>query len=372
MPDRAGAWKTAGLGVGLPLLLALLVLSLDLVEGPEPDFFGVLVAPAFLAAALVGPAWTALTAAATAGIAFGFGFLQKNDTLTASAAFTSAQWTRLLFILVSGILAVVVATVRVQREARLARFMQISEVAQRAILPELPRRVGGLPCAGRYQSATSEAHVGGDLYEVLDTAYGVRALIGDARGKGIDAVRVAGYVLGCFRAVAWSEPDLARLARSLDSAVRRIGGPEDFVTAALVQLDGKDDARLVVCGHPPPLSIPPPPIAGGQSPAQPVTCDLPVTPLLASEPDPPLGLLHAPPRVHRCAIAPGDRILLITDGLAEARWRGRFLDVEGTVATAFRTTSLDTALDAILTTARRHVHGLVADDLALVAIQTAA
>ena len=361
---------TAGLGVGLPLLLTVLVLSLDVAVGPEPDFFGVLVAPAFLAAALVGPWWTALAGAGTLGMVFAFGFLQKNATLTASAAFTRAQWTRLLFILVFGLLAVVVAAVRVRREDRLARLTQISEVAQRAILPELPRRVGGLLCAGRYQSATSEAHVGGDLYEVLDTEFGVRALIGDARGKGIDAVRVSGYVLGCFRELAWSEPDLAALASKLDGAVRRVGLSEDFVTAALLQLDVPGQVRLVVCGHPPPLAIPPPPISGAQPPAVAYAPFLPVTPLLTSEPDLPLGLLDAPPAVHHSAIGLGDRILLMTDGLVEARWRGQFLDVEKAVGTAFRTTNLDAALEAVIAAVCRHVRGIVADDLALVAIQT--
>lgn len=368
---QAVPWASAGAGVGLPLLLAVLVLSLDFTSGPEPDFVGVLVAPAFLAAALVGPSGTALVGTATLVLVFAYGFVQKNATLTENAAFTRAQWTRLLFILVSGLLAILVAAVRVRREDQLARVMQISEVAQRTILPDLPRRVGGLLCSGRYQSATSEARVGGDLFEVLDTPFGVRALIGDARGKGIDAVRVSGYVLGCFREVAWSEPDLAALVCSLDRAVRRVGATEDFVTATLVQIDAPGQVQLVVCGHPPPLAIPSPPIAGARQPAVATARDLPVTPLLTGEPDLPLGLLDAPPRVHQSAVDPGARVLLMTDGLVEARWQGRFIDVETTVGTAFRTTNLDTALDTVVAAVYRHVHGVVADDLALVAIQTA-
>ena len=372
LPHRGPTLTSAGTGagVGLPLLLAVLVLSLDYASGPEPDFVGVLVAPAFLAAALVGPWGTAFVGATTLALAFAYGFVQKNASLTESAAFTRAQWTRLLFILVSGLLAVLVAAVRVRREERLSRVIQISEVAQRTILPDLPRRVGGLLCVGRYQSATSEARVGGDLFEVLDSPFGVRALIGDARGKGIDAVRVSGYVLGCFREVAWSEPDLAAVASALDGAVRRVGGAEDFVTASLVELNGTGQARIVVCGHPPPLAIPPPPISGAGQPAAANARVLPVTPLLTGAPDLPLGLLDAPPQVHVSAISAGDRILLMTDGLVEARWQGRFIDVETTVGTAFRTSNLDTALDAVIAAVSRHVRGVVTDDLALVAIQT--
>src|SRR5690606_25199681 len=128
-------------------------------------------APAFLAAAFVGPRATALVGATTLALVFAYGFVQKNAAHTGSAAFTRAQWTRLLFILVSGLLAIVVAAVRIRREDRVARLAQISEIAQRTILPDLPRRVGGLLCASRYQSATTEARVGGDLFEVLDTPF---------------------------------------------------------------------------------------------------------------------------------------------------------------------------------------------------------
>jgi sigma-B regulation protein RsbU (phosphoserine phosphatase) len=51
-----------------------------------------------------------------------------------------------------------------------------------------------------YHSAAEQAAVGGDLYEVLDSPWGVRLLVGDVRGKGLDAVRLANRVLGCFRA----------------------------------------------------------------------------------------------------------------------------------------------------------------------------
>jgi serine phosphatase RsbU (regulator of sigma subunit) len=387
-PDapRVAAWTAVG--VALPIAMSLAILALDVAEGPKTQYVGLLVAAPFVAAALVGPLLTALVGAVTLGLAFGVGFLQEDETLTRAAAFTEPQEIRLGFILCASALAVVVAGLRRTRQARLARLTQISEVAQRTILPDLPPVVGEVACAARYQSATSEARVGGDLFEVLDTGFGVRALVGDARGKGLEAVRLSGYVLGSFREVAWSEPDLGKVATALDLAVRRIGAAEDFVTAALVELRGDGAARLVVCGHPAPLALPAPGAVGAPDPAPDATRaagrhrrlpvrlrrraapqPLPVRRLGPCVADPPLGLLVGPPSVATAPVATGERLLLLTDGVIEARHRGAFLDVDRTVGLAFREPDLDDALDAVLQQLRRYVRGQVPDDVALVALR---
>jgi hypothetical protein len=56
------------------------------------------------------------------------------------------------------------------------------------------------------------------------------------RGKGLDAVRLAGVVLGSFRDAAQDRADLRQVAAALDRSVTRAIGPEDFVTAVLVQV----------------------------------------------------------------------------------------------------------------------------------------
>ena len=57
----------------------------------------------------------------------------------------------------------------------------------------------GITIAARYRSATREASVGGDLYEIIPTGYGIRVIIGDVRGQGPDAVPLARHVLSAFR-----------------------------------------------------------------------------------------------------------------------------------------------------------------------------
>jgi phosphoserine phosphatase RsbU/P len=84
----------------------------------------------------------------------------------------------------------------------------------------------------------------------------VRLLVGDVRGKGLDAVRLAGVVLGSFRDAAQDRPDLAQVAAALDRSVTRAIGLEDFVTAVLVQVATDGSAIVLNCGHPAPAGPP--------------------------------------------------------------------------------------------------------------------
>ena len=188
---------------------------------------------------------------------------------------------------------------------------------------------------------------------MIDTPYGVRMLIGDVRGKGLDAVRLASIVLGSYRHVAYERADLRAIVADLDRAVARSVGDEDFVTAALVEERG-GTLTIVNCGHPAPLLL-----RRGQ-----------VIPLEPPSPAPPLGFMPVVrPRVER--LEPGDRLLLFTDGLGEARRDGEFFPTEdrawqllghGTVADGLA--SLETALV-------EWVHGRLDDDIALVLMEYA-
>ncbi|MDO9496994.1 MAG: PP2C family protein-serine/threonine phosphatase [Nocardioides sp.] len=247
-----------------------------------------------------------------------------------------------------GILAVVSATVRDRREERLRRMTVIAATAQQALLSSVPSRLADVDLAARYVSATAAAQVGGDLYEVCSTPYGVRVIVGDVKGKGIEAAQVAASVLSAFRHAAAAEPDVAAVARTLDAAVSLQAKEEDFVTAVIVELTA-DRVTVASAGHPAPLLV----------------TDRTVTVLDPPEHALPLGL-GADPVLLTYDWPPGARLLLYTDGLIEARdRRGRFFPLDDHVE-GLRHPSLDHALDNLVDQLVLHVGAHVDDDLALV------
>ncbi|MFI9645456.1 PP2C family protein-serine/threonine phosphatase [Streptomyces sp. NPDC052040] len=243
------------------------------------------------------------------------------------------------------------------QERELTSVRTIAEAAQRALLRLVPRRMGPLVVAVRYVAAEAEARIGGDLYEVLRTPYGVRLLVGDVCGKGLGAVETAADVLGVFREAARAEPDLAAVARRLDMALARRPESEEFVTAVLVGFpEAPEPAVVVNCGHPPPLLY----HAGAVDEVSP------------PEEAPPLALLglvggdyHSRTLDFDC----GDLLLLYTDGVTEARdAANRFYPL------AQRCASLphrdpDALLDQLLVDVRAHADAGLTDDAALLAVR---
>ena len=218
-------------------------------------------------------------------------------------------------------------------EQKLANVTSVAEVVQRALLPPLPRRVGPLELEAVYMAAAAEARVGGDLYEVARTQFGIRLIVGDVRGKGLDAVETAADVLGVFREVAHEVYTLAEAAQRLDASLARRsasgqaddGGPhEEFVTAVLAEIDPCAGTLTVYnCGHPAPILLSP--RTGGSRNSRRGRTGLPGLALTAVDvpsPAPPLRLLplgdcNAAGRT--LPFRPGGALLLYTDGVTEAR-----------------------------------------------------
>ncbi len=244
--------------------------------------------------------------------------------------------------------AVYVAVVRLRRERELGRVRAVADVAQRALLPVVPGTVDGIAFAARYLSAAAETLVGGDLYEVVATAGNTRMIIGDVKGKGLPAVRLTTVVLGAFREAAVSYPEIERVAGACTRAVSREAGAEDFVTALFVDVCSDGSLRLISAGHPPPILL-----SGSSG-----------RPVAVTEPSPPLGIAE-----NFTATAsqwdPGDRLLLFTDGLIEARDSNRvFFRLDDHLADLAAAT-LDAALDRLVVHLHGHVGGNLHDDLAL-------
>ncbi len=200
-------------------------------------------------------------------------------------------------------------TRQVQKDEQFLNVTSVAEAAQRAVLRQLPETVGPLAIGVVYLAAAAEARVGGDLYEVAATEFGIRVIIGDVRGKGLGAVEVAADIIGRFRELAYGVHTLDEVAYRLDAGLsRRFGPQEEFVTALLVQVDPEVGKLTIVnCGHPPPILI---------------SADNEVTVLEVRAPAPPLGLLTLGSESgakETYIFQPNDQLLLYTDGVTEAR-----------------------------------------------------
>ncbi|WP_138902767.1 PP2C family protein-serine/threonine phosphatase [Streptomyces albidochromogenes] len=216
----------------------------------------------------------------------------------------------LLAVVVVVVLSVVISWVRTRREQQLVTVRTVAEAAQLAVLPPLPSSVGRVRCAGLYRSAQRGLLVGGDLYDVREGPHGVRALVADVQGHGLEAVATVAALLGAFREAVLDEEDLAGVAARLDRRLvvdsAAVEHAELFATAVVLECPSDEAVlRVVSCGHPPPLLL-----RGGT--ARELTLD----------PAPPLGLGLAgtvPVSITSVPLERGDRVLAHTDGVTEAR-----------------------------------------------------
>lgn len=335
----------------LPIVMMAVVAGMDLTAGPEGGFLPlVALGPAF--AGLIGT-WrrTALMGALALLLCAGLGMYDGLfDTRRGYTAMASVAG-----VTVAGALA---AGSRMRREAELAGVRSIAEVAQSVLQRPVPRHVGGLRAAASYTSAAAESRIGGDLYEVVASPYGVRVIIGDVQGKGLAAVETAASVLGVFREAAYDEPDLTALAARLERTVAREADGEKFVTAVLAEIHTEQGVAVFLnCGHPPPVIV----RADG-------SVDLAGPPVHAL----PLGLgAHGgePPRTYRSDLAPGDQLLLYTDGVTEAR------DADGAFyplrerAGLLCTAEAEEGLEALREDVVNHADGPLHDDAAMLLLR---
>lgn len=193
---------------------------------------------------------------------------------------------------------------RVEKE-RLQRELDIARAVQQRLLPQqLPR----VPRLGLCATSVPALEVGGDYYDALvldDGRLGV--IVADVSGKGTSAAFYMAELKGVFRALAHG---LASPAAFLNRAHRALTvAPGTFVSALYVLFDpATATATLARAGHCPALLVP-----GDGGPATTVNA-----PGLA------LGMDHggAFARVLTdvtVRLAPGDRLVLYTDGVVESR-----------------------------------------------------
>jgi serine phosphatase RsbU (regulator of sigma subunit) len=251
---------------------------------------------------------------------------------------------------------IVASTARRRREHELAEVRVVADTAQRVVLRPVPEQIGSVRLAVKYLSASSQARVGGDLYDVVNAARGVRLVVGDAEGKGLPAVQSAAALLGAFRDAAHEEDSLAAIATRIETSLARQLPDEGFVTAIFAEISADGSKmELLSCGHPGPLLL------GDEQPRF----------LDQGEGSLPLGLGHlsSEPRIPVTIPLDGyDAVLFYTDGATDARnTAGRFFSLENCAAVRGGG-CYDTLVDRLGRELTRYVGHAPDDDVALLLV----
>lgn len=197
-----------------------------------------------------------------------------------------------------------------QNALRFVQERHIADTLQRALAAGAPPHVEGLHIAMRHRAAAG-VRVGGDICTAWSIPGGGGALlIGDVSGRGIEAAGIAVMVRHMAEALGRHHRAPGELAGELNDLLHARLPDGSLVTLALVVVaPGGGDVLWTNAGHPAPVLL----ARGGE-----------ITTL--ADPGPPCGAFPGrryPTR--RAAFAPGDLLVLYTDGLTEARRGGREL-----------------------------------------------
>ena len=255
------------------------------------------------------------------------------------------------------------ALTRARKE--LARSSEMARSLQESLLPPMLRPVPGLDAAATYLPATGDVAVGGDFYDLFQ-ARGPwwTAVMGDVCGKGTEAAKVTALARYTLRADAGVHLSPAGVLQRLNTAMLAQRAPR-FLTA--VQATFRTTAagvagRLCLAGHPPAL------IRRADGRVQQI-----------GTPGVLLGVVE-PVRLAdvRFRMAPGDLMMLYTDGACEARPDPRgphpdkpMFDEEALARALAGSHGLDAAAtnDHVTAALAAHHGGWTSDDTALLTLR---
>ncbi|MFC4942973.1 PP2C family protein-serine/threonine phosphatase [Pseudonocardia sp. GCM10023141] len=172
------------------------------------------------------------------------------------------------------------------------------------LLPVLAYELPAFSIAGALEPAYD---IGGDTFDYAVSSTRLTISITDAVGHGLRAALLGSLAVTAMRNARRSGEGVLAQAEAANQHLTEQFPGASFVTGQLMEIDVVSGEAVVInAGHPAPLLL-----RGG------------VVEEVELSPEPPLGLKTGPAyRLQRLGLRHGDRLLLLTDGIAEAHERG--------------------------------------------------
>jgi serine phosphatase RsbU (regulator of sigma subunit) len=196
------------------------------------------------------------------------------------------------------------ANVELERRAEEIALRQQRELEYAATIQQalMQVRMPDIPFAQLIGRNLSCTQIGGDFFDVVQTSQGLAVIIADVSGKGISAAIMASMIQGMIRSELVAQQPITKVLERVNwyFTQRDVGGK--YATLSIVRLTPEGRVEYVNCGHIPPVLV-----RGNQ------------TIRLKESSNVPVGLL--PNMTFATAftqLEPGDRIILVTDGVTEA------------------------------------------------------
>ncbi|MDX1933666.1 MAG: SpoIIE family protein phosphatase [Capsulimonadales bacterium] len=199
------------------------------------------------------------------------------------------------------------AAVAVENARLYAQECSIAETLQKAFLPELPTNITGFEIGRVYSPGSRVSAVGGDTYDVFTLQDGrIAALIADVSGQGTYAATQAIMAKYTVRAYALENPHPSSVLSRMNDALVEQTTDSTFLTCCFALIDPKSRrVTLASAAHPPALHCQ----------ANSRCCHA-----VGTEPGLIAGFLHKQDYpTQEIRMAPGDVLVMYTDGVIEAR-----------------------------------------------------